>query len=94
VAKKNKKNITQAEQPAPNQEKAKPSDQGWISIRTGIIVIGVMSLAMTVWTGSTTIPALGFWEGLLWALITGGSLWLIFLIGLLFHRFLRGGSGR
>lgn len=94
MAKKNKKITTQAKQPAPNKEKAKPSDQGWIPIRTAMIVIGVVSLAMTVLTGSTTIPALGLWEGLLWALIAGGSLWLVFLIGLLFHRFMRRGSDR
>jgi hypothetical protein len=35
----------------------------------------------------------GIWEGILWGLLFGGSLWVIFLIAILFHRLMRRGSG-
>lgn len=92
MAKKNKKNKTQADQPESQKENADQAGQGWIPIRSGMIAIGVVSLAMAAWTAYQTIPAIGIWEGLLYALIAGGSLWLVFLIALLFHRFMRRGS--
>ena len=94
MAKKNKKTTTtQADQPAPHKGNADRSGQGWIPIRTGMIAICIVSLGMAAWTAYQTIPAIGIWEGLLYALIAGGSLWLVFLVALLFHRFMRRGSG-
>jgi polyferredoxin len=94
VAKNNKKTTPQADQPAPNKRNTKPSNQGWISMRTGMIALSIVSLAMTAWAAYVFIPSIGLWEGLLWAIIAGGSLWLIFLVTLLFHRFMRRGSSR
>jgi hypothetical protein len=94
VANKTKKTTNKNDQPTPNQRSVNPSGQGWIPIRTGMIAISIVSLAMFAWTAYQTIPAIGIWSGLLYALIAGGSLWLVFLVAILFHRFMRRGSGR
>lgn len=94
MAKNNKKTTPQADQPAPKKKNANQSGQGWISMRTGMIAISIVSLGMFAWTAYQFIPALGIWEGILWAIIAGGSLWLIFLVMLLFHRFMRRGSSQ
>jgi hypothetical protein len=83
VAKKPKKSALPDKQPA--------ASQAWLSMRTGLIALGIVSLAMTAWAAYVFIPSIGLWEGLLWAIITGGSLWLVFLIYFLFHRFVRRG---
>lgn len=94
MANKTKKTTNKNDKPTSSQRPANPSGQGWIPIRTGMIAISIVSLAMFAWTAYQTIPAIGFWSGLLYALIAGGSLWLVFLVAILFHRFMRRGSGR
>jgi sterol desaturase/sphingolipid hydroxylase (fatty acid hydroxylase superfamily) len=94
VAKKSKKTAQQADRPAPTKQNPNPISQAWISMRTGIIVMSIVSLGMAVLTAYNTIPSVGVWEGILWGLIFGGSLWLVFLIAMLFHRFVRRGSGQ
>ncbi len=94
MAKKTKKTTIKTDKPTPTKGNANPSSQGWIPIRTGMIAISIISLAMFAWTAYQTIPAIGIWKGLLYALIAGGSLWLVFLVAILFHRFMRRGSSR
>jgi sterol desaturase/sphingolipid hydroxylase (fatty acid hydroxylase superfamily) len=94
VAKKLKKSASQAQQPASTKQKKDSSGQPWLSMRTGILVMGVVSLGMAALTAYTAIPSVGIWEGILWGLLFGGSLWLVFLIAFLFHRFMRRGSSQ
>lgn len=94
MAKKLKKSAKQIEKPAKTNQKADSSSQPWLSMRTGIIVMAIVSLGMAALTAYNAIPSLGFWEGILWGLLFGGSLWLIFLIAFLFHRFMRRGSSQ
>jgi hypothetical protein len=94
VAKKLKKSATQDNQPTSAKQKRDTSSQPWLSMRSGIIVMGVVSLGMAALTAYNAIPSVGIWEGILWGLFFGGSLWLIFLIAFLFHRFMRRGSSR
>ena len=61
----------------------------WISKRMSFIIITIISLVMGIYTGSQTIPALGWLEGLLWAVGFGGSIWLVFMVALLFNQFVR-----
>ena len=83
MAKKLKKSAVPEKQPA--------ESQAWISIRTGLIALSILSLAMTAYAAYVFIPSLGLWEGILWAIIAGGSLWFVFLAFFLFHRFVRRG---
>ncbi len=62
----------------------------WISMRSGTIVLAVVSLGMSILAASQAIPAKGVVEGVLWGLFFGGSVWLVFLAALLFNRFVRG----
>lgn len=94
MAKKLKKSAKQIEKPANTNQKENSSSQPWLSMRTGIIVMAIVSLGMAALTAYNAIPSLGFWEGILWGLLFGGSLWLIFLIALLFHRFMRRDSSQ
>jgi sterol desaturase/sphingolipid hydroxylase (fatty acid hydroxylase superfamily) len=94
VAKKLKNTSPQASRPAPTKPKDNSSSQAWISMRTALILMAIVSLGMAVLTAYNTIPSVGVWEGILWGLAFGGSLWLIFLVALLFHRFMRRGSNQ
>lgn len=64
----------------------------WISMRTGLIIVTVISIGMAVLTAVTTIPAIGWAEGLLWSLGFGGAVWLVFAGYFYFNRFVRGGK--
>ena len=55
------------------------NSDSWISKRRGYILITIISLGMAIYTGSQTVPALGWLEGLLWAVGYGGSIWLVFM---------------
>lgn len=69
----------------PQQDLAAP----WISMRTGLIVMTITSLVMAALTAWQVIPERGWLEGLLWGLLFGGLVWVIFLGNLLLNRFLR-----
>ncbi len=62
----------------------------WISMRTGLIVLAIVSIGMSILTAYQAIPVKGVWEGILWGLFFGGAIWLIFLGYLLFNRLVRG----
>lgn len=94
MAKKLKNTSPQASRPAPTKQKENSASQPWMSMRTGMILMGIVSLGMAALTAYNAIPSVGIWEGILWGLVFGGSLWLIFLIALLFHRLMRRGSNR
>ena len=94
MAKKLKKSALPDKQPDSSKPKKTAASQVWLSMRTGLIALSIVSLAMTAWAAYVFIPSIGLWEGILWAIIAGGSLWLIFLVMLLFHRFMRRGSSR
>jgi hypothetical protein len=58
-------------------------------MRTGLIVIAITSIAMTVLTAWQAIPAKGVFQGILWGLFYGGLIWAIFVGFYLFNRFIR-----
>lgn len=68
-----------------NQQSTEP----WISMRTGLIVVSVMSIGMMAMTGYYTISALGWKEGLVWTLGFGAAIWVVFFGFLYFNRFVR-----
>ena len=61
----------------------------WISMRTGLITVTVVSIGMAVLTAWMTIPALGWFEGILWSLGFGVAVWLVFAGFFYFNRFVR-----
>lgn len=58
-------------------------------MRTGLKIIIVASIAMAVLTAWQVIPSLGWVEGILWGLLFGALIWVIFFGNILLNRFLR-----
>jgi hypothetical protein len=84
VAKKPIKKNPKAEikaKPLPKPEVA-PSkgnlNDPWISMRTGLILVGLASLGMAILTAWQVAPERGLLEGVLWGLLFGGIIWAIF----------------
>jgi hypothetical protein len=57
---------------------ANPLTSRWISMSTGVKVIIFTSIALAVIIGTQTVPALGWFEGSLWAIGYGAMIWVIF----------------
>jgi hypothetical protein len=74
------------------QSKSAPaqySNGPWLSMRSGLTAVTLVSIAMTVLTAYTTVPALGWLEGSLWALGFGVGVWFAFVLFFLFSRWMR-----
>jgi fatty acid desaturase len=84
VAKKKKK-----KQKATEQDIEKRLTQPWISMRSGLKIIAIASVAMAVLTAWQTIPSKGWLEGILWGLLFGALIWVVFFGNVLINRFLR-----
>lgn len=64
-------------------------NQPWISMRSGLKIITVTSIAMVVLTAWQVIPSKGWLEGILWGLLFGALVWAVFFGNILITRFLR-----
>jgi len=62
----------------------------WISMRTGLIVMALVSVALAVWIAWNAVPTQGTVNGILWGIGFGAAVWVVFLIALTFNRFVRG----
>ena len=58
-------------------------------MRTGLTAVILAGIGMAVLTAYTTIPALGWLEGSLWAIGFGAGVWLAFILFFLFSRWAR-----
>lgn len=65
-----------------------PLNTPWISMKAGIITITIVSIAMAVLTAWEVIPAKGVTQGILYGILFGGMIWIIFLGFNLFRRFI------
>ena len=78
-----------------NKQKPKEQDiekslnQPWLSMRSGLKIIAVTSIAMAVLTAWQAIPSKGWLEGILWGLLFGALIWAVFFGNLLLTRFFR-----
>lgn len=74
------------------KNKRKPEQKindSWLSMRSGIKVIAFASIAvviLTAWQGAQTV---GWLKGILWGLVFGGSIWLIFFGALKLNQWAR-----
>lgn len=57
-------------------------------MKAGIITITIVSIAMAVLTAWEVIPAKGVTQGILYGILFGGMIWIIFLGFNLFRRFI------
>lgn len=78
-----------------NKQKTKEQEienslhQPWISMRSGLKIMTVTSIAMAVLTAWQVIPSKGWLEGILWGLLFGALIWAVFFGNILITRFLR-----
>ncbi|HAD07722.1 MAG TPA: hypothetical protein DCE76_11255 [Anaerolineaceae bacterium] len=75
-----------------SSSKDQPQDltpQPWIPFKTGLIVVGVVSVLLAIWTVITSNPELDLLERILWGVVFGGSIWVVFLFFLVINRLLR-----
>lgn len=70
------------------QKEEKDLFQPWISMRSGIKIIVITSIAMAVLTAWQVIPSKGWVAGILWGLLFGALIWAIFFGNILINRFL------
>ena len=71
--------------------KAKSNPNAWIQMRTGLIIICIISIAIGLFMGWTVYQIdNNLSEGILWGLGFGGAIWVIFFIALYFNRVVRG----
>ena len=61
----------------------------WIPMKSGLIVMTIASVALAVLTAWQAVPVKGWLDGILLGLFFGGSLWVIFLVFLLYGRLFR-----
>ena len=73
----------------PKEKKEELPVQPWISMRGGMIVMAITSVALAVLTASQVVPARGWLEGILWGLLFGAMIWAIFFGNILINKFLR-----
>jgi len=66
------------------------NDGPWMSMRTGLIVIAILSIGMSVLIAWNAVQTQGLVNGILWGLAYGLGIWGVFAIALLFNRFVRG----
>ncbi len=66
-----------------------PPPSAWIPMRNGMIIVGMASLGMAILTAWEVIPVRGWLEGILWGLLFGALIWVIFFGMYWFNRLIR-----
>jgi hypothetical protein len=61
--------------------------QPWIKKRSGLLIMGIVSIGFAIWVGYQIALQGSFWDGVLWGLIFGGSIWLVYFGMNFFHSF-------
>lgn len=70
------------------EEAKRQMSDPWISRSTGIIVIAVVSLLLTLWVFSTGNPEKPLLERLVVPLIFGATIWIVAIVFYVIHRFI------
>lgn len=72
-----------------DEELRKRLNQPWISMRRGLIIMTIASIALAVLIAWQVIPSRGWLEGILWGLFFGGLVWAIFFGNLFINKLIR-----
>jgi hypothetical protein len=72
---------------SPKEEKG--VNQPLVSKRTALIIIAIISAAIAVLTAWQMIPSKGAVEGILWGLLYGALVWIMFFGNILIKRLSR-----
>ena len=82
-------NKNKTKKPPKEKKEELPLNKPWVAMRGGMIVMAIVSLALAILIASQTIPSVGWLEGILWGLLFGGMIWVIFFGNLWITRKLR-----
>jgi hypothetical protein len=66
-------------------------NQPWLQMRSGLIIITLLSLAMVIFIAWQYWLSLVWWKAIGLGLLFGGAIWLIFIAGVWFNHFMRRG---
>ncbi len=88
----NKKKNQKSNRGKSKRNDASLSNEPWISMRSALIIMGVVSAGLAIFVGWNAIQTQGVLMGIVWGLIFGAANWLVFLIAFLFFRWSRGGG--
>lgn len=78
------------------RKKAKPQSsqniqiEPWIKKRNGFIYIGILSVALAVFTGWQLYPSEGLSRSIMFGLGFGVAIWIVFGVSLTFGEWMRG----
>ena len=72
------------------QSQYAPGTEPWIGKKTGLIVVGLVSLALAVFVAWTTAPGLGWGTAILLGLGFGLAMWGVFALAFGFNKWIRG----
>jgi putative membrane protein (TIGR04086 family) len=81
-----KKKEKKTKSPVSNQT---PGRTPWISMKTGLRVITVVSILMAGLVAYQVIPSKGWVQGTLYGLLFGAMIWAVFFIMQIFFRLLK-----
>lgn len=70
-------------------EKTREPGGAWLSPRTGLTAVTLVSIALGLWVSWNAVQASGLAEGVFWGFVFGGSIWVIFLGTYLLNRWFR-----
>ncbi len=89
---KKSKTLSKEEEAAQDAEIRAAMNQPWIQMRSGLKIMAVASLFITVFIAWQLVPSEGFLKGVGWGIVFGLSMWLIFFAGVWFNHWLRRGK--
>ncbi len=87
MAKKVKQNKRQGKK---HRRETSPSNDPWLSMRSALIIMAVVSVGLAVFVAWNAIPVQGVLMGIVWGLIFGGANWLVFFGAYKFFKWTRG----
>lgn len=70
----------------------RPGTQPWLSKRTGLIIMAVLSLGLAILILWQLYPEMGLGQALVWAAGFSLSLWVVFFMFYIFNIWIRGRS--
>jgi len=72
-----------------NQPDVFATGQPWLSMKSAIIIMVIVSILLVILVTTQGSYEKPLTERLMWGLVFGGSIWIVFLLSLLINRFLR-----
>ncbi len=77
--------MSKKSQKASQSEENKTS--AWLSMRTGLILMGILSVALVTWVTIQADPAIPLGERILWGVGFAVSIWIIFAVFFIINRY-------